>query len=76
VPTILLKNLFCPPVLRFCRRKKVKDKMRNMTFLLAIYEGYFSPPSLPTFVGGGVLDDNRSDIESYCSFYFLYGLGW
>jgi hypothetical protein len=26
------QNLFCPLVLWFCRRKNIKDKMRNMTF--------------------------------------------
>jgi hypothetical protein len=30
-----LQNLFCPPVLWFCRRKNIKYKKRNMTFLLA-----------------------------------------
>jgi hypothetical protein len=28
------KDLFCPLVLQFCRRKKVKDKKKNMTFCL------------------------------------------
>jgi hypothetical protein len=28
------QNLFCPPVLQFYRRKTIKDKKRNITFLL------------------------------------------
>jgi hypothetical protein len=28
------QNLFCPPVLRFCRRKNIKHNKKNMAFLL------------------------------------------
>jgi hypothetical protein len=28
------QNLFCPSVLRFCRRKYIKDKKRSIAFLL------------------------------------------
>jgi hypothetical protein len=28
------QNLFCPPILWFCGRKNIKDKMRNVAFLL------------------------------------------
>jgi hypothetical protein len=33
-PPPTLQNLFHPSVLQFCRRKNIKDKKRNMTFLL------------------------------------------
>jgi hypothetical protein len=36
-----------------------------------VYEGYFFPTSLPTFVVSGVLDDrysNRGEVESHCGF--------
>jgi hypothetical protein len=46
----------------------------------AVYEGSFSPTSLPTFVVG-ILDgshSNRSEVESYCGFdlHFIYAQEW
>jgi hypothetical protein len=46
-----------------------------------VYEGSFSPGSLPTFVVVGVLDisySNRDEVESKCDFdlHFLYGQRW
>jgi hypothetical protein len=39
VPTPLpTQNLFCPPILQFCRRKNIKDKMRNMTHLVYYFQ--------------------------------------
>jgi hypothetical protein len=41
--------LFCPPVLWFCRRKNIKDKKRNMAFLLVWDKGSYTRRFLVLF---------------------------
>jgi hypothetical protein len=36
------QELFCPPVIWFCRRKKIKDKKKNTTFLLVCDKGGYT----------------------------------